>query len=375
MFVIPSFAIGGVTSSLYAFLSLIDKEKYDVYLFCRNHTGPLKETFEKCCTVIPENIWLSVCIVEGCWLRNICCLVLRCFRGVLGKLGVNLYPIYGSIGGKQIGSKKYDVVVSFHEGLSPIVCFYPAKRHIAWIHCDYRRYLDAVGRKELREYALYDKIICVSEFVKNIFSDIYPSVADKVFALHNVVDKNLIYQKAKENINDLRFDSSCFTIVSIGRLDPVKQFERIPAIAAEIKRLAKNRPFKWYIIGGSRGFADAESRIKSDINERHLNDTVILLGEKNNVYPYLAKANLLVCTSLSESFPMVVQEAKALNIPVVSNNFPSVFETIEDNVNGIITNIDTMPKAILRVINGNLTMNDNAYNMKNELEKFQLLFD
>ena len=50
----------------------------------------------------------------------------------------------------------------------------------------------------------------------------------------------------------------------------------------------------------------------------------------------MAKADLYVSTSLSESFPLVINEAKALGIPIVSNNFGSAAESIEDGVDGFV---------------------------------------
>lgn len=370
LFVIPSYSIGGVTSSLYSFLLQLDRERYEISLFCRNHEGPMKEAFEKVCTVIPENIWLSVFIIEGGLIKRICCQMLRFFRGLLRKIGINLYPTYGRIGGNQINSKVYDCIISFHEDLSPIVCYYPAKRRIAWIHCDYRRQQAVIGRNEQKEYKRYDKVVCVSEFVKNVFTDIYPDLADRVMALHNVVDVDSIRKRAQEDIGDDKFfDNSCFTIVSVGRLDPVKQFEKIPNIAAELKKRV-GKTFKWYIIGGSRGYADVEKQMINEITQLDLHNEVILMGERCNVYPYLAKANLFVCTSWSESFPMVVLEAKALNVPIVSNNFPSVFETMVDGEDGRIVSIDNMAEVISQMVKNPFKRKENELDQKEILNSF-----
>lgn len=65
LFIIPSFAIGGVTSSLYALIANIDRSRIGVEVFCRHHLGPMKEQFERSCDVLPENIWLSLYIAEG----------------------------------------------------------------------------------------------------------------------------------------------------------------------------------------------------------------------------------------------------------------------------------------------------------------------
>ena len=69
---------------------------------------------------------------------------------------------------------------------------------------------------------------------------------------------------------------------------------------------------------------------------------------KSNPYPYLAKVSLYVCTSVSESFQMVVNEVKALCIPVVSNDFTSVKESLRDGIDGYICTTDEMAKTIVK---------------------------
>ena len=214
LFVIPSFAIGGVTSSLQSLLSVLDKEVVEADLFCRQKEGPMKEAYPGN-RILSENIWLSSQIVEGGWIKKTLCLVLRMLRGVLGKIGIDLHPLYGKIGGKQLQTMQYDTVISFHEGLSSIVCYYPAKKHIAWIHCDYGRYQTMVKKDELKHYELYDNIVCVSEFARSVFCSIYPSLKGKTRAIHNIINVESICVKSKEKEGlDTRFDNSIMDVVS-----------------------------------------------------------------------------------------------------------------------------------------------------------------
>ena len=43
---------------------------------------------------------------------------------------------------------------------------------------------------------------------------------------------------------------------------------------------------------------------------------------------------MVVSTSVSEACPNVINEAKILHTPIVATNFGSVYEFIEDGVNG-----------------------------------------
>ena len=76
----------------------------------------------------------------------------------------------------------------------------------------------------------------------------------------------------------------------------------------------------------------------------------------------MAKSDLYVCTSWSESYPMVVNEAKALLIPVVSNNFPSAAESIHNGIDGVICTMDEMVDCIMNQMNHPLVINMGDYN-------------
>lgn len=312
------------------------------------------------CTILQENLWLSHTIYERPWYIKALSILMLGIRKTLESIGVNLYAVYNTIGGRQIHSKDYDAVIGFDETLVNYVSKIPAKRRINWIHCDYRRY--ANGHDEKAYYDKIDAVVCVSEFVKGVFTEVYPQYAEKVHAIHNVINVEDILLKSKAEIDDQRFMTDDYTIVSCGRLDPVKQFSLIPEIAYKLKTVGV-KPFKWYIIGG--GNEKEEKKIREKIEQFNMQDVVVMLGMKTNVYPYLSNSDLYVCTSSSESFPMVINEAKALSIPVVSNNFPSAVESVREGIDGLICAVDKMPEVIGRQMHIPLVIDKNSYQSEN----------
>lgn len=90
-----------------------------------------------------------------------------------------------------------------------------------------------------------------------------------------------------------------------------------------------------------------------------MNDYVIPLGRKDNPYPYIAQCDLLVSTSLSETFSYVVFEAKTLGIPIICADFGTAPEILDDT-EGIITSIEEMHLAIFELL----------YDDKKELKKY-----
>lgn len=366
LIIIPSFSIGGTIVSLHSLLSLMDTSKYEIDVFALSRSGEYLNRLPNC-RVLSENVWLSLRYFGSNPLKKFFVRLLRILRVGLSKIGISIVPFLCKIGGKQLKTDSYDVVISYVESINPIVCYYPARKRIAWIHCDYSRHLAlAKTRNEENVYIRFEHIICVSGFAKSVFCKFYPDLSSRVHAIHNVInEENIRHQAQKMSDLDPLFKTDRFTLVSVGRLDPVKQFDKIPYIAAEIKRLT-TKPFWWYIIGGGRGFQSMEYQIQNDIINQDVSDNVVLLGEKSNVYPYMAKADLYVSVSLSESFPLVINEAKALGIPIVSNKFGSASESIEDGIDGYIVSIEKMADVIVRLMGNKFQMQSLKENLLRE---------
>lgn len=344
LIVINNYGMGGTVTSLCALLSKIDTQKVIVDVFVRDHSGPLAGNLLNC-TILPENLWLSHNIYNSGILVKTINFILLCIRKIFEMINVDVFRIYNYIGGKKICTEKYDAVIGFSESLSRYISFIPARQRIIWVHCDYRRY--AKGIDETKYYDRIDKIVCVSEFAKKIFCEYYPKYIKKVLCIHNIINEEELYIKSSYHIDDSRFDNNSFTIVSCGRFDSVKQFQLIPSIVDKVLKLT-DRPFKWYIIGD--GAIDVKNQIQQEINHYKVSNYICCLGMKTNPYPYMAKSNLYVCTSLSESYPMVVNEAKTLKVPVLCNTFPSAIESVQNGIDGYILDIEKMPPVIANMI-------------------------
>lgn len=356
LIVVSEFCIGGTMSSLYSLLSVLDPNKIQVDIFSRVHSGPYYKRMPNC-TILKENIWLSHTIFERSIFAKIATKLLLGIKKALEPVGIDMYALYHRIGGKQIHSDEYDAVIGYDESMARLISYFPAKKRINWIHSDYRRF--AQGREETKYYDKIDAVVCVSNFVKGVFSEVYPQYADKVYAIHNVINVEDIRKKAQESTDDTRFTTDAYTIVSCGRLDPVKQFSLIPGLAAKLNNKGA-KTFKWYIIGGGN---DMEQKaIETEIEKHNVQDIVFILGMKKNVYPYIVKSDLYVCTSSSESYPMVVNEARALLIPVISNNFPSAAESIRNDIDGVICSMEEMIDCIMNQMNHPLVINTGDYN-------------
>ncbi len=355
LFIITSFRHGGTNKSLENLLSLINTEIYTADLFVMEHFGPYKEMLPNC-TILPEDKWLNALIANyndtkgEARLRSF---VIKMLRILCSKLKCNITDLlYKKIANSLLKGKNYDAVIAYSEGVPTV--FISQMNHqnkIAWIHCDYSSYMTLNNQpNEINIYKSYKSIVCVSEYTKKEFCKIMPSFSSITFSLHNVLNVQDIYEKAKFISSDARFKTNKFTILSIGTFYPIKRLSIIPDIANGLLKRGCN--FKWYVIG-SIGNKDEFNSFEIKIHNYKISDYLIYLGEKRNPYYYLKHSDLFVSLSLTEACPYVINEAKVLHVPIVCTDFPAAPEFIVDKEIGYITPIDDVVNKIDILINDN----------------------
>ena len=77
-------------------------------------------------------------------------------------------------------------------------------------------------------------------------------------------------------------------------------------------------------------------KVRSIVEEEELHDSVRFLGIQDDVAPFLSSIDLLLMTSIYESFCLVALEAMACGVPVVASAAGGLFELIEPGVTGAL---------------------------------------
>ncbi len=246
----------------------------------------------------------------------------------------------------QSYSNKYDVVISMEEGIATYVASYiKAPRKIAWVRCMYDRYQELYPDADEAEcYKKFDDVVCVSNPCKQAFVNAFPQYKEKTRCIPNTQNNTSILQKSTANAPHIICPPECFCVVSIGRLDVVKQFDKIPQIASEIEKRGKR--FHWYILGegGER------KNIEDAIEKYGVSERVFLMGEVNNPYPEIKRADLVAITSSSESFCNVVAESEIIGTRVISTPFPAIYDSMRNRDTGIICPLKEFSEMILKVM-------------------------
>ena len=275
----------------------------------------------------------------------------------------NLQP--APIGTKNIDAisrdKEYDLAISF---LTPhYICLHKvnAKKKIAWIHTDY----STIGIDEVTEYDMwkeYDGIISISEQCTEAFLSRFSNLRNRIIRIDNIITRNMIIKQAENAVLCKQMDDDAIKLLSIGRFTYQKNFDNIPEICQYIVRCGIN--VKWYLIGyGSDG-----DLIRSKIESCHMQKHVIILGKKENPYPYIKACNIYIQPSRYEGKAVTVREAQILQKPIVITDFPTAESQLKDGYDGVIVPMDNQgcAEGIINLIKDEKLQNELINNMKQE---------
>ena len=385
--------LGGAEKSLLGLLNAIDSKKYQVDLFLMRHEGSLLED-------IPENINLLPEIPAYTVLARPLKDVIKerhfilAFGRIVGKIKARSYEKKRNIIDSGVGleyshkytvpylpkiqkQKVYDMAISFLTPHYFVEQKVRAKKKIAWIHTDYSKVQINV-ESELKMWKKYDKIVSISDAVTESFLKVFPDLKDKIVVIENILPEQLIYKQMDEfDVSEEMF-SEGVKLLSIGRYCYAKNFDNIPNICSRM--LNKGINITWYIIG----FGVAEELIKEKIREEKMENHVILLGKKQNPYPYIKACDIYVQPSRYEGKSVAVREAQLIKKPVIITNYSTAKSQLENEIDGLIVPMenkdcaDQMVEIIqdvekLRKISEACSKRD--YSNKREVQKLYKLFE
>lgn len=330
-----SFELGGIQMALANMLNVICND-YDVSLAVFNPNGPLKSK-------IPDNVKLVKLspLIETLGMSADDCKkfgtpiqrLFKLFASVWARVFGNSFPVFFAFL-FQKPLLNYDVVISYHQETSSKTmvtgfgkfalkkCM--ADKKIAWVHADFLA-TKLATKQNFKTYKKFDKIVSVSKTTMNSFITAYPALKEKCNYCYNYVDAAKIIEKSSAECSDMIYDDNEIVLFSACRL--VNEKGILPAIQNIAPLLKTEKKIKWYIAGEGSQREDIEKNLR----ENGLEDKIILLGFKENPYPYIKKADYLFLPSLHETFSMVVSEAHILGTSVIASDIPVMHEVLYKN--------------------------------------------
>jgi glycosyltransferase involved in cell wall biosynthesis len=194
-----------------------------------------------------------------------------------------------------------------------------------------------IGKLKHRLFLLFEKYhvkVVLNDFEK----DYYPF--NNITVIPNFVSRKL---KTEINLNRTK------TIIAAGRIAPVKQFDHLILAWEKIANLHENWSVEIY--------GDGEDKLIRELNylisERNI-PNIKLMGSTSILSEKMKNASIYAMTSVTECFPMVLLEAMANGLPIVSYNCPhGPAAIIENNKQGYLTetnNISIFAKKLSYLI-------------------------
>lgn len=324
VFVMPKMALGGTEKSLLNLLDKLPQNEYDITVLLFKKEGDLLNQIPEWVKVSElsdyESIKYDFCespfklapkyLVQGKPIRAINILI----RHLLYRITNNRYSYYKYSLKKFQYNQSFDTSIAYlgpYDLLTAYVLFcISAKEKVQWIHFDVSKY---VFNKKTSDslYKYYDKINVVSEGARDALISLLPELSAKTFYVENTISEKRCKEMAKsgQGFDD---DYTGIRIITIGRLSEEKGQDIIPETAALIKNSGMD--FRWYIIGKGELYNSINAKIKDYSVEKQ----VILLGAKENPYPFFNEADIYVQTSKHEGFGLTLAEAKIFDLSIVS---------------------------------------------------------
>jgi glycosyltransferase involved in cell wall biosynthesis len=329
LFIIPSLNGGGAERILLNIIKLLDREKFTPYLVILENKGEYLDQ-------VPEDTPIYYLNERS--------------KGFIWLIVLSLaYKIYPRI--------KPDIIVSFidYANLGSIIARILYVKGVPIVISQHNFTSLSLKNKRLKNilpllfrviYPMANKIIAVSKAMAADLTSNFGIARKNMQVIYNSLDLRHIKQLAKESTSSVAKEAIP-TIVSCGRLTKQKNY---PFLLRSFAKVVRQVDAKLLILGQGEEKASLE-QLSFDLGIRN---KVEFLGFKKNPFVYMANADIFVLSSDWEGLPMVILEAMACGVPVISTRCPSgPDEIITDGVNGLLVptgDVEAMAEAIIKLL-------------------------
>jgi glycosyltransferase involved in cell wall biosynthesis len=372
LFIMNNLHCGGAEKALVSLLQQMDYSQYEVDLYLFQHEGLFLKQLPAEVNLLPPpayysyfDMQLKKAVVENIKAGRFKVAFYRILAGLVyktekikarkeQKVWKYLSQVIPSL------PKKYDAAIGYLEKTPNYFCIdkVDAKTKIGFIHNDYNKLM---MDKEIDTpyFSKFNNIFTISEQCETILKENFPAMASKFSIMYNIVSEKTLRSMASDTVE---FSKKGITLVSVGRLNVQKGFD----IAIKSCKILVDNGLDvyWYVLGEG----EERKALQQQINDAHLQERFILMGIKENPYPYVAQADVYVQPSRFEGKSIAIDEAKILAKPIVVTNFPSVIDQISHLKNGYIAelNADAIATGIAEVIENTSLRNALVANLANE---------
>ncbi len=166
-------------------------------------------------------------------------------------------------------------------------------------------------------YRWADLIVAVSRGVADDILALTGLDPVKVAVIYNPVVTPEIFDRGRQPVEHPWFtDSGIPVVLGIGRLTKQKDFH---TLLRAFEKVRKTRPCRLIVLGDGGDLAS----LRSLALELGVQDDIDFPGFQKNPFAWLSRSRLFVLSSQWEGFGIVLVEAMALGVPIVSTDCPN----------------------------------------------------
>lgn len=262
--------------------------------------------------------------------------------------------------------KGYDVEIGFLNIFTTwAICRFgnPNAKKITWIHDDFGCSVKGNTVEYVTDiYGRMDKIISVSDGVSKSFTDfVGDSLKSKLQRIYDPID---ISQIRKLSLEDIEYKKNKFTVMSIGRLEIDKGFERLIRVH---KRLIDEGIDHDLIMLGNGG---AEEYLKNLVKDLGLENSCKFVDYQKNPYPWIKMCDVFVSSSYAEALGLAIIEAMVLEKPIVATDTHGSRALLKDQLGMMVSNSEDGLYYGLRLMILNKDIRDLYIRNLKEVETF-----
>ncbi|MDO4620844.1 MAG: glycosyltransferase [Lachnospiraceae bacterium] len=320
--------VGGVQKSLCSLLHLIEK-RYEVTLLLFEPCGAYMEQLPSGIRLLKaDSAYRYLGISQG-ECRNLNETFIRGGLAAVSKLFGRPAAMRLLKWTQNTLEEQYDAAISylhngnihsFYGGVNEFVLEHvQAEKKIAFLHCDYR---NCGGNHPLNNklYTQFDRIAACSEGCRDAFLSIMPELAERTAVVYNSHDYESIQKRSLQD--PVLYDHKSIHLVTVGRLAHEKALERAVLAVSSVR--SSGTPAVLHMIGDGSKKQDLQ-KITADLG---LQEAVVFEGEQENPYRFMRNADLMLLSSYHEAAPLVLDEAAALGLPVLTVRTSSADEMV-----------------------------------------------
>jgi len=195
-------------------------------------------------------------------------------------------------------------------------------------------------------------VLCLSDYVKKMVLQYYPDISDQLVKLFNGTDLNVFdparHAAAKMTIRrkfEIAPDASVALMIA-------QHFERkgIAELIAATAKITGESPIKVLVVG-----KDDPARSRQLAQKLGVEKNIIFAGQTTQSADFYAAADFFVLPTRHDSCSLVVLEALAMGVPVISTAFNGACEIMTEAKHGHIlpdpADVDALSTAMVNLLN------------------------